>query len=125
MYLDRITLENVRITKVTEPLSRRGFEIPNPYVWSDTGGGFLYFFQAIRKEGSNNLTLWVIVEGEPYAVQSRMQFENTVITTSGQSGAVQVYLHGTLDGDVSRVTEEMSIFQSTLREKFESFRGRK
>ena len=132
LVFDEIIPDDMRITDIMTALSDAGFKVSK--VWPERQGpdldaetGSLYWFLAARRrEGPDDMDLWIFVEGKRYTTE-----RETVIHGGGEtrktmrpSGELKIFIRGTLAGDHKELAREMNALQQELRRLYDRNRSR-
>ncbi len=126
LVFDEIIPDDMRITDIMTALSDAGFKVSK--VWPERQGpetdaqtGSLYWFLAARRrEGPDDMDLWIFVEGKRYTTKREtvMHGGGVTHTTELPSGELKVFMRGTLAGDHKELAREMNALQQALRETY-------
>lgn len=125
---DGVIPDERRITDIVTVLSHSNFETDDP--WTDPNNQSRpeaprWLLRATRREGTDQLTLLIAVDGRKYSVdQERLLGAGTVKEISGTAGGrMRLSVLGTLHRDHATLAHEMNHLQRMLRERFRYQRG--
>lgn len=137
LFFDEIIPDEMRITDIRTALRDRGFETSKvwppdksgqaPQHYDDGSNVSTWLLVAHRREGPDDMVLWIFVEGRRFDTERETVMHGGGIThkTKLESGELRVFIRGTLARDSKELTREMNALQRTLRERYDRVRQRR
>jgi len=133
LVFDEIIPDDMRITDIITALHDAGFRV-DKVLPARQGHGrdaktrpLYWFLAARRREGPDDMDLWVFVEGKRYTTERETTMHGGGVThkTELDSGELKIFMRGTLARDHKELTREMNALQQTLRELYDRVRQRR
>jgi hypothetical protein len=126
LFFDEIVPSNDRIDDILTVLHDAAFRDAKP-VWTDHGdksGTRTWLLTASRRQGADPMELWILVEGRQFTVERLTRMDDLGYRAQVDTGALQLYIRGTLARDHAELARTMNALQQTLRERFARFHVR-
>jgi hypothetical protein len=133
LVFDEIIPDDMRIADIITALNDAGFTVSRVRpehqgheVDAETGS-LNWFLAARRREGPDDMNLWIFVEGRRHRTKRETVVHGGGVThrTTLDSGELNVFMRGTLAGDHKELAREMNALQQALRERYDRVRSRR
>jgi hypothetical protein len=116
LYFDEVIPGVMRIDDIVMALRNRGFRMPSLRDLNPES----CWIRAERVQGPDRLRLFIYVRGERYkARRERSVPGGMTYRTSVDSGALRLYVYGSLRAESSPVVREINALRRALRERFD------
>ena len=125
LVFDEIIPDDMRITDIMTALSDAGFKVSKVWPERQDSDRDAWFLAARRREGPDDMDLWIFVEGKRYIAERETVMHGGGVThkVDVDSGQLKVFVRGTLAGDHKELAREMNALQQTLRELYDRNRS--
>jgi hypothetical protein len=133
LVFDEIIPDDMRIADIITALNDAGFTVSRVRpehqgheVDAETGT-LNWFLAARRREGPDDMDLWIFVEGRRYTTMRETVMHGGGVThrTRLDSGELKMFMRGTLAGDHKELAREMNALHQALRERYDRVRSRR
>jgi hypothetical protein len=128
LHFDDIIPEVLRIADIRAALIDRGFQITDEHSLgdNDNDNDLQHLMSAKCTEGPVELWLGVYIWGKRYQAEREAQVPGgmTFISTF-ESGEIEIYMRGAMEGNSRRLTQQMNAVQQALRDRFAYLRARR
>jgi hypothetical protein len=121
MHFDEVILTSARVDDILTALRTRGFTVAKlPDLSSQPNGKMpSCWLTAERTLGPDKLTMLIYAAGKRYRTRRQRSVTGGIdYQTTIESGDLQLYVYGFLQGDSKTVVREMNALRRALRERF-------
>lgn len=116
LHFEHVILDEMRIQDVQAALEDMGFRVSSP---AGVSAPARHLLVGKRSEGAKTLCLWVYLQGNPSTAQRRTELAGgQTFITEVESGDLEVYVRGQLDGDPGPVLDGIHGLHERLRHQF-------